>query len=185
MGNLIPGGIFSLMFQRNECLCICLCLCLFLIQRISIQCFVCQKRRRVMSCFRERSLLSGVLLQRALLKDSTPPPSTWLWQPMRKFWCRFHSLITGTLIHPLSCCKVRDAAPQLPPPADADECMHMVYSEQWLNLLRHLCSCIIVNRTPCFVWAALFNVETEVTSQGCCVWMVTNNPLKHWFFLSA
>lgn len=76
---------------------------------------VCQNQGRVMACLGERSLSSGVLLQIALIQDCTAL-TTWLWEPIKKFWSWFHSLITRTLIHPLSCCKVEMLPEQLPTP---------------------------------------------------------------------
>lgn len=77
---------------------------------------LCAKKQwRVMACLGERSLSSSVLLQTALIKDCATH-TTWLCEPMRKFRSWFHSLITGTLIHPLSCCKVEMLPQQLPSP---------------------------------------------------------------------
>lgn len=126
------------------------------------------------------------------------PPSTWLWEPMRKFWCWFHSLITGTLIHPLSCCKVGMLPQSSPPPPPRSPCSTQMsvctwFTVKWLRLLRQLCSYNDVYSTllPCSIlWLCsvslpvlvLFNMETEKWHHRAAlgwyvrVWMVTKNP---------
>lgn len=69
----------------------------------------CQNQWRIIACSGSEGLSSALRLQMALIKNCTT--STWLLLPVRIFWSSFHSLITRTLVHPLSCCKVEMLLP--------------------------------------------------------------------------
>lgn len=126
---------------------------------------VCQKQGRVMTCLRDRSLSSGVLLQTALITDCTTP-TTWLCEPMRKFWSWFHSLITGALIHPLCCCKVEMLPQQLPSPMLLHSARH-----------RWMCVHILLHNDPFshFILQLCYSVALDSDSDQCgsfvtCLW---------------
>lgn len=118
---------------------------------------VCQKHWRVMGCLGERSLSSGMLLQTALIEDCTTT-ATWLWEPMRKFWSWLHSLITRTLIHPLSCCKVEMLPQQLPSPTLLRSARH-----------RWMCTRILLQNDPLayFTLQSFYGVAMHSDSDLC------------------
>lgn len=102
-------------------------------------------------------LSSSVLLRTALIKDCTTT-TTWLWEPMRKFWSWLHSLITRTLIHPLSCCKVEMLPQKLPSPTLLRSARHW-----WM------CTHILLHNDPLayFTLQSCYSVAVDSDSDQC------------------